>query len=198
MRQTLSLAVLAALAASPALAQSDELIERYEHDRAAVLELVTGMTDEQWNFKPAPDRWSVAEVLEHVIVNEKLVWEVLTKQLVDAEVSEESRAGSAEFEEQITGVLRNREQRIPAPEALEPTGRWAGGDEMVGMFKEVRHAVIQWLDAADFDLRTKQAPNPFLQVDMDAHTWLVVAVEHSARHRQQIAEVMEAEGFPKG
>ena len=196
MRRTLSLALLTVLLAPPVLGQSAELIERYEADRATVRELVGDLTPEQWSFKPAPDRWSIAEVLEHVIVNEKIVWGVLTEQLTDVEVSDESRAQSAAFEEQIASTLRNRGQRFQAPETLEPTGRWAGGDEVVGMFKEVRGGMLRWLSETDFDLRTKQALNPVIQMDMDAHTWAVVTVEHSARHQQQILEVMEDAGFP--
>jgi hypothetical protein len=163
-----------------------------------VLELVDGLTPEQWDFKTAPDRWSIAEILEHVIVNEKIVWGVLTEQLTDVEVTDESRAQSAAFEEQIASTLRNRGQRFQAPATLEPTGRWAGGDEVVGMFKEVRGAMLRWLGEADFDLRTKGALNPVIQMDMDAYTWAVVTVEHSGRHQQQIVEVMEDAGFPGG
>lgn len=196
MRRFVTIPLLAALIAPPLVAQTAELLGRYEADRSAMLELVDGLTAEQWSYKPAADRWSLAEILEHVVVNEKIVWETLTQQLADVEVTEQGRAQAEAVESQIASTLQDRTQRFQAPEFVQPTGRWAGGDEVVGMFKEVRHAMMQWLGGVDFDLRTKTAPNPIIQADMDARTWVVVAVEHSARHQQQMVEVMEDAGFP--
>jgi hypothetical protein len=31
------------------------------------------LDDSQWDFKPAPDRWSIAEILEHVVIVESRV-----------------------------------------------------------------------------------------------------------------------------
>ncbi len=41
--------------------------------RDALLQSVAGLTASQWEFKPAPDRWSVAEVLEHIILVETAI-----------------------------------------------------------------------------------------------------------------------------
>ncbi len=40
---------------------------------------VEGLTPEQWNFKPAPDRWSVAETLEHLTIIQDVVLGILAK-----------------------------------------------------------------------------------------------------------------------
>ena len=67
-----------------------------------------------------------------MIVNEKIVWGVLREQLTDVEVSDESRAQSAAFEEQIASILRDRGQRFQAPASLRVLPRppqaamWAG------------------------------------------------------------------------
>jgi hypothetical protein len=42
-----------------------------------VVEVTTDLSDEQWRFKPDPDRWSIAEILEHmVIVHERVLGRV--------------------------------------------------------------------------------------------------------------------------
>lgn len=38
------------------------------HD--AFLQSIAGLSEKQWRFKPTPDRWSVAEVSEHIAVAE--------------------------------------------------------------------------------------------------------------------------------
>ena len=38
-----------------------------------LLGLISGMTDEQWSFKPGPNRWSVAECVEHISRTERAI-----------------------------------------------------------------------------------------------------------------------------
>ncbi|HWX42450.1 MAG TPA: DinB family protein [Blastocatellia bacterium] len=49
----------------------------FDRSRSRVVEVTTGLSDAQWRFKPAPDRWSIAEILEHmVIVHERVIGRV--------------------------------------------------------------------------------------------------------------------------
>src|ERR1700751_2886252 len=41
------------------------------HD--AFLQSIAGLSEKQWKFKPAPDRWSIAEVSEHITVAEGMI-----------------------------------------------------------------------------------------------------------------------------
>ena len=41
--------------------------------RDALLDSVAGLSAAQWQFKPAPDRWSIAETLEHIILVETAI-----------------------------------------------------------------------------------------------------------------------------
>ena len=45
--------------------QRARAIQLLEDSRKELLAAVEGLTNEQWNFKPAPDRWSAREVAEH-------------------------------------------------------------------------------------------------------------------------------------
>jgi hypothetical protein len=39
---------------------------------------------EQWIFKPAPDRWPIAEILEHMVVTQDYILGPVRKQLTNA------------------------------------------------------------------------------------------------------------------
>lgn len=39
-----------------------------DQTRYGVIETTKGPSEDQWKFKPAPDRWSIAEVVEHLAV----------------------------------------------------------------------------------------------------------------------------------
>src|SRR5207245_4504763 len=58
--------------ADPALTkeQRAHAIDLLERSRKEFLAAVEGLTDAQWNYKPAPERWSVGEVAEHIMLAE--------------------------------------------------------------------------------------------------------------------------------
>jgi len=43
------------------------LLKYLEKTRAELVNATKGLSTEQWNFKPAADRWSVAEIAEHLL-----------------------------------------------------------------------------------------------------------------------------------
>src|SRR5262249_12878091 len=47
--------------------------------RKGVIDATKGLTEAQWKFKPAPDRWSAAEVVEHLVLIEDMVHGILAK-----------------------------------------------------------------------------------------------------------------------
>jgi hypothetical protein len=51
-------------------AELDRAVSYLEKTRDGVIEATRGLSPAQLNFKPAPDRWSVAEVTEHIAATE--------------------------------------------------------------------------------------------------------------------------------
>jgi len=47
--------------------------------RKLFLDSIAGLSDAQWNFKPAPDRWSIAECAEHIAVSEDSIFDLLQR-----------------------------------------------------------------------------------------------------------------------
>jgi hypothetical protein len=47
-------------------ADRDRAMKYLESTKQGVLDATAGLSETQWNFKSAPDRWSVAEVSEHI------------------------------------------------------------------------------------------------------------------------------------
>src|SRR5580704_9951816 len=53
-------------------ADKDRALVYLKSTEKGVLDATKGLSDGQWNFKPGPDRWSVAEVMEHLAAAEDL------------------------------------------------------------------------------------------------------------------------------
>ncbi len=58
-----------------------ELIELLEKSEREMMQSITGLSDAQWAFKPTPDRWSVGEVVEHIMLAEGLMFDLAVKSL---------------------------------------------------------------------------------------------------------------------
>ena len=56
----------AARAQDVSQADKDRALQYLESTKKGVLDATTGLSEAQWNFKSAPDRWSLAELIEHL------------------------------------------------------------------------------------------------------------------------------------
>src|SRR6266481_6442557 len=54
-------------------ADKDRALQYLESTKKGVLDATNGLSDAQWHFKAAPDRWSVAEVMEHLAAAEDML-----------------------------------------------------------------------------------------------------------------------------
>src|SRR5690349_14855811 len=82
MRRALVGSLVLALAGFSAVAARGQEVTQAEKERAllylettknGVLQATKGLSPAQWNFKPAPDRWSVAQVMEHIAASEDFI-----------------------------------------------------------------------------------------------------------------------------
>lgn len=66
---------------SPTLSQvdRDKAVAELESSENAFLDATRALSEAQWNFKLAPDRWSVAECAEHIGVTEEFALKSATE-----------------------------------------------------------------------------------------------------------------------
>src|SRR5260370_36488537 len=57
-------------------------INLLQQSQEEFLSLVDGLTEAQWNYKPGPDRWSVGETAEHIVLAEAGLFTFLERALV--------------------------------------------------------------------------------------------------------------------
>ena len=69
----LGLPAFAEDAPSPTLSEEEytELLTLLDESRDMLMKRITRLTDEQWNYKTDPDRWSVRQCVEHIIRSER-------------------------------------------------------------------------------------------------------------------------------
>jgi multidrug efflux pump subunit AcrA (membrane-fusion protein) len=55
-----------------------------QQTQSALVGATKGLSEAQWKFKPAPDRWSVAENLDHIVLVQERVLGPILDQLANA------------------------------------------------------------------------------------------------------------------
>src|SRR5712692_11575899 len=151
--------LLSIVAFSQALTQADR-------DRAAkylqqtsdgVVAATKGLSEAQMKFKSAPDRWSVAETLEHIALAEDFLLQNVTDQIMKSPAGPADR-DSAKTDAMVLAMIPDRSHKAQAPPPLVPTGRWTPA-ETLDHFLNSRAQTIAFLESTP-DLRQHVADSP--------------------------------------
>jgi len=156
---------------------------------------IAGMTDEQWKFKPGPDRWSVAECAEHITVSEEMILG-LAQQIVRAPVPGPRMRNPGELDQKIMANMTDRSQKGKAPEVMKPTGRFPDRAAIEAAFAERRNKTMKYAESTQEDLRAHYVAHAIFKTS-DVYQWLLILSSHSERHTAQINEVKADPQFPK-
>ena len=169
-------------------------VKYLEDTRQKFLASIEGVSPAQWTFKAGPDRWSIAEVAEHIAISESTILQLITAKILSAPPAP---AGAERLSDQkMLEALVDRSARFQAPEMLKPTNRWATREALAADFNAARDKTIAYVRDTKDDLRAHAAPHPVLKT-LDGYQWLLLIVGHSARHTAQIQEVKADPGYPK-
>jgi len=187
--------LLATASFGQALTQADKEkgVKYLEQTRDGVADAVKGLSEAQLKFKPGPDRWSVAEVLEHIALVEDGLFQNVTNKVMKAPAGAADR-DPTKLDSLVLAALPDRSHKAKAPPEFVPTGRWTA-NEALDHFVKARQNTIEFLQSTP-DLRAHVAESPLGQ-PLDAYEWILFIGGHSARHTKQILEVKADPNFPK-
>jgi len=171
-------------------------LKSLEATRDAFLQSIAGLSEKQWRFKPGPDRWSVAEVSEHIAVSESALFSMVRDKIMTSPADPSKRAEVAGKDEIVLQRVPDRSHKAQAPEFLKPTNRWATREETTKAFEDSRKATMNYIRTTHDDLRDHFGPHPLLG-PLDAYQWILLISAHSERHTKQIEEVKADPNFPK-
>jgi DinB superfamily len=188
------LSALAAHAQSLTQADRDKAMQYLESTRQGVIDATKGLSPAQWNFKSAPDRWSVAECTEHIAAAEDYIRGMIVDKVMKAPprpAGEDVPATDA----MVLAMIPDRSHKAQAPDPLKPTNRFGSPEGSLKHFLEARTTTEDFLKNTS-DLREHATMSP-LGKDMDGYEFVLFIAAHSERHTKQILEVKADPNFPK-
>jgi uncharacterized damage-inducible protein DinB len=182
----------AAFGQNASKADLDKGVKYLQQTRDGVVSAVKGLSDEQMKFKAGPDRWSVAETLEHIAKAEDLLFLNINR-VMTAPAGAADR-DTAKIDAMVLAMIPDRSHKAEAPPPLVPTSA-ASPAALLDQFQKSRAKTIQFLETTP-DLRAHVVDSPLGQ-PLDAYEWVLFVAAHSERHTKQILEVKADPGFPK-
>jgi len=170
------------------------VLHQLASSEARMLELVEGLTPEQWGFRETPERWSIAEITEHVIAFENFVTRAIAE-TVKGPAEPDKKALAAAKDPWVHGLANSRSAKFNARESVRPVGKWPDTTELIKELRKIRPRTIAFAGETQADLRNHFFPHIAFG-DLDCYQWLVVLGQHAERHALQIEEIKAHPGYP--
>lgn len=193
----LSLLCGAPLCAADARMTPDErarVLNWLEDSRKEFLSAIDGVTERQWRWKPATDRWSISEIAEHVVLAEASQFGNV-KQAISSPANpawEERTKGKTAM---LEAILAPRLGKAQAPEVIVPKGKMTLA-QVKERFEKQRMEIVRFATETEVALKQYTLDNAFFGT-LNGYHWLIYAPLHTMRHDKQIAEVKGTAGYPQ-
>jgi hypothetical protein len=164
-------------------------------DRAALLDILTasanrfraatrGLTDAQWNHRPAPDKWSPAELAEHIALSEEVMPRLARKALNEPAIPRDE-AQVRELDAEIIDSMKDDAWHGNSTESIKPKHNFSSGPAAAAIFMERRAQTMNYVRDTEDPLREHTFPHPAYG-PLDGFQWLLMLAHHSDRHVRQI------------
>lgn len=188
------LAALCAKAQDRLWSEADRIYQVQNMKRTcdALEKATAGLTEEQWHFRESPQRWSIAEIVEHLAL-----WEVIFAREINLAMRNGPNASLKQACRTDSSYLNfiMEEKGHNAPEYAKPTG-FIKGKNNWDFFRTRRAGAIAFVDSTKADLRLYHEAVGG-GVFRDVHQVLLVQWGHVDRHLRQIERVKAHALFPR-
>jgi len=173
--------------------RTTELLRHLDVQHERLRNAVESIPRAQRETKPNPERWSVAEVIEHLSIVETRIARVF-----DAKLTEARTTGAVREERDDSPVVGSidmdrvldRSRRITAAESNLPSGK-LDAEAAWSALERARNALRDSVRAADgLALGEIVQPHPVLG-PINLYQWIAFVGGHEARHAAQVMELGE-------
>lgn len=187
---------------SPLAPELEELERDYESIEEEIAELVEGLSDEQLLWRPAPERWSIAEAFDHLNLTGYKLLPRLDRAMADAR--SEGRLAQKPYRHgwMVRRMLAFMEPppglRMKVPKIYDPPQP----DEprrVVRELVELQGEFVKRLrEMNGLDLAGVKVASPMTRLlKLPLAAWMAFLAAHERRHLWQARQVREDDAFPR-
>jgi uncharacterized damage-inducible protein DinB len=169
-------------------------LDLLQESRQRLHQLLATVSPTQEIYKPSPDRWSIAECAEHIVLVETGLANVLQTGI--STTGDPARRNEIKVSDvDVLKAVRSRKIPITAPGFAVPTGRFGTSAAALQAFDALRDTVIHFLQTEPGNLRTHYFVHRQLGT-LDLYQTALLMAAHVFRHCKQIDDLKADGGFP--
>lgn len=167
----------------------EHLVAHLEMTQAWLTDEVASLTPTQLNFRPAPEKWTVAEVVQHLVIAEPNYWKLLENGIKQPARKLDKSASDADV--LWYGIDRTRHEKTSPDE--NPKDQNIDTAQSLKTFLAMHTKLLDLARSTNDDLRAHAVP----EWGVDAYQCMLEISTHEQRHILQIREIKASPGFPK-
>lgn len=175
------------------------LLTELEGTRKELLRRIDTLNERQWFFKSDSQSWSVAEIVEHLDLQENMHYREVY--IISQTPQNLELLGKTKKNDSLVSAYATDLQKGVADWYVQPRGRWCDKRSARAQFNRTRDKMLEFVKNTDADLRLqftyrKKAPeNDFRRV-RDLHQIILTTIAHTKRHIRQIERIKAHPDFP--
>lgn len=163
--------------------------------RTALCDEVRGLSDAQLSFRPAPNRWSIGEILDHLCLAERAMIRSISRLLQQAAgLGQIAEPGSMEPPSH-TLDLEVYNRPAGAPESVLPSPD-RPLERLLASLEESRERLREVTRRAEGRVVGNVTLPHFQLGNLNFYQWLAVQGAHEAKHTTQIRRIKADPAFP--
>ena len=168
------------------------LLDGLESSRNYLLDELLSVDDEMWNAKVDTSTWSIAEIVEHLGLQQDMHFRevyVLSKAPAHPEFITETAGNEIQILNYESDTTKGN-----ATWNVEPLGRWCSKEEAIAQFNISRNKFIEFISTTNanlkhhFTFRTLEDKSDYRNV-RDLHQIVLTTITHTNRHIHQIEAI---------
>ena len=162
------------------------ILKTLSENQNALLATLKKVNADLFAYRPAVDRWSIAEIVEHIILVENGVLAGLKKAGMQPKQEAINKTIS---DEALSKMLGNRGRKIDAPAHFVPKGVFTDKATAIADFTAHRANLADFVHKTDLPLAYIGFPH-FAAGMLNGFDWLVFMTGHCERHIMQMEEII--------
>lgn len=163
-----------------------DFINRLDDTTNDIIHTAKTCSLEQLSFKE-DESWSISEILEHLLITDRVVYEIISRPSRDMNPSDEI-IGNEKMQRLM--VDQRKQRRVVSPETFQPKGEITDLNTFVKTFLVQRERLKNDLTTGKIVVDNRINRHPFLN-EMTITDWLNFTVHHSQRHVDQIKDILQ-------
>jgi DinB family protein len=186
----------------PRLEELRDYCEQIENIKEDATELTATLSDEQFNWRPRPKRWSISECLAHLNLTDGIALPEIAAAIEQARKAGMTAPGPFRYSLFSRTFIRYVEPppkvRVKVPKGYEPPAGHSK-DQVVPEFVALHDRWLELIAQADgLDLARIKVGIPVRRVKFSLGQRFALLTAHDRRHLWQAWEVRRHREFPLG